>query len=114
MADIQQGTVQKEEQQEEADFITIVSSEMIADVMQDYFNKHMYKKKVVIVDLKPTETGYMFSLSFAVDKPPITTVQVEESRGFVNIYTQQTQNNGTVRDSKGKFTSGNSKQTVKG
>lgn len=47
-----------------ADFITIVSSEMIANVMEYYFNDVMYKKKVSIVDLKPTDSGYMFSLAF--------------------------------------------------
>ena len=61
MGDINDTNIEK---QKEADFITIVSSEMIAEVMQAHFNKHMYKKEVEIVDLKATETGYMFSLAF--------------------------------------------------
>ena len=96
---------------QEADFITIVSSEMIADVMQDYFNRHMYKKKVAIVDLKPTESGYMFSLSFTAPTQQQSVAKVDP---FSQLLQETQHNNGTVRDKKGKFTSGNSKQTVKG
>ena len=102
---------------QEADFITIVSSEMIADVMQDYFNKHMYKKKVAIVDLKPTESGYMFSLSFVLDKKTQFTqgpTEIYTDHGFVPVIQPQNGVGQSRRDNKGKFTSGNSKQTVKG
>ena len=99
----------------EADFITIVSSEMIAEVMQEHFNKHMYKKKVTIVDLKATETGYMFSLAFLPETSTVSNkepTEVYTDHGFVPIVTNQ---NGVVqgnkRDGKGKFTS---KQTVGG
>jgi len=67
--------------EKEADFITIVSSEMIAEVMEEYFNRHMYKKKVEIVDLKSTETGYMFSLAFV--HVPVQSVGVSVDRESV-------------------------------
>lgn len=57
---------------EEADIVTIVSSDLIATVMEDYFNKKMYKIPVHIVELKPTEAGYSFFLQFTqkeISKP---------------------------------------------
>jgi hypothetical protein len=46
-------------------FITILSSDMIADIVQVYFDKELYtRKKVTIVDLKPQGDGYAFSLAF--------------------------------------------------
>lgn len=49
-----------------ADTVVILSSELIAKITEEYFNKTMFKQKVEIVDLKPTETGYMFSVAFVV------------------------------------------------
>jgi hypothetical protein len=48
----------------EADTVVILSSELISKITEEYFNKTMFKQKVEIVDLKPTETGYMFSVAF--------------------------------------------------
>ena len=48
----------------EADFVTILSSDMIAQIVEEYFNKKVYKQQVEVVDTKPTEAGYMFSLAF--------------------------------------------------
>lgn len=48
-----------------ADFVTILSSDMIADIVQVYFDTELYtNKKVKIVDLKPNGEGYAFSLAF--------------------------------------------------
>lgn len=47
-----------------ADTVVILSSELIARITEQYFNKTMFKQPVEIVDLKPTETGYMFSIAF--------------------------------------------------
>jgi hypothetical protein len=86
-----------------ADFVTIVSSEMIANVMEEHFNKVMYKKKVTIVDLKPTDSGYMFSLAFVEGKK-----EVKESKN-VEILVKQayqepmSQGNGYIRGKNGKF-----------
>lgn len=64
----------------EADFTTMLSSDMIGQIVEEYFNKHMYKKKVKVVDLKATESGYMFLLAFmsqqnvqAITEHPILT-----------------------------------------
>lgn len=50
--------------QQEADFVTILSSELIAEIVEAYFNAELYKVAVKVVDLKPTESGYAFSLAF--------------------------------------------------
>lgn len=49
---------------QQADTVIICSSELIANVMQEYFNKKMFKIAVEIVDLQTTESGYAFSLLF--------------------------------------------------
>lgn len=51
--------------EEGGDFITVLSSDMITDIMQVYFDKELYtKKKVKIVDSKPQGDGYAFTLAF--------------------------------------------------
>ena len=52
----------------EADFVTILSSEMISDIVQSWMNAEMYKRPVSIVDLKATDAGYMFSVMFVTGK----------------------------------------------
>jgi mannitol-1-phosphate/altronate dehydrogenase len=47
-----------------ADTVIILSSELIAAITEEYFNKTMFKQEVRIVDLKPTENGYLFSIAF--------------------------------------------------
>lgn len=51
-------------EKKDADTVIICSSELIASVMQEYFNKKMFKIAVEIVDLQSTESGYAFSLLF--------------------------------------------------
>jgi mannitol-1-phosphate/altronate dehydrogenase len=51
-----------------ADTVIILSSELIAAITEEYFNKTMFKQEVRIVDLKPTETGYLFSIAFVSEK----------------------------------------------
>lgn len=48
----------------EADTVVILSSELISKIVGEYFNRKMFKENVEIVDLKSTETGYMFSVAF--------------------------------------------------
>ena len=62
--------------EQDADTVIILSSELIAEVMEVHFNKVMFKQKVHIVDLKPTETGYAFSLAF------VTSIKIEENSKF--------------------------------
>ena len=52
----------------EGDIAVVLSSELIAKITQEYFNKVMFKQKVEIVDLKPASDGYMFSVSFVKEK----------------------------------------------
>lgn len=85
----------------EADAVVILSSELIADVMQVYFNKVMFKKPVSIVDLKPTETGYMFSLAFALSVPDVPVKSVSNGVPTHVVLTD-------TRDVKGRFTKQNS------
>jgi len=85
-----------EQSKQEADTVIILSSELIAEVMEVHFNKVMFKKKVKIVDLQPTETGYMFSVAFVEDK--MVNFGIEEG------YKQNGQDvQKNKRDKKGKF-----------
>ena len=52
----------------DSDFVTILSSELIATIVEAYFNDVMYKVPVHIVDLKPTSDGYAFSLTFVTER----------------------------------------------
>ena len=47
-----------------ADFVIILSSDVIAQIVEEFFNKKVYKQPVEVVDTKATEAGYMFSLTF--------------------------------------------------
>lgn len=100
----------------DGDFLTVLSSELIAEVMEEYFNKKMYRQKVKVVDLQPQGSGYAFSLAFVKDTPThkydiyvsspgnVTPVLVEKDvEGSPHVdYTLPTTPNG--RDAKGKFT----------
>jgi hypothetical protein len=68
----------------EGDTVVILSSELISKITEEYFNKTMFKQKVEIVDLKPTETGYMFSVAFvqSVKKP---VVHVDTTRWLESV-----------------------------
>lgn len=52
----------------EADFIMVLSSEMISDIVQRYLNDDMFKQQVSVVDTKPTESGYAFGICFNVEQ----------------------------------------------
>ncbi len=60
--------------EEPADFVTILSSDMIAEIVEAYFNRAMYKKKVKVVDLQPQGSGYAFSLAFVQMKQADTKI----------------------------------------
>ena len=84
--------------QGDADTVIMLSSDLIAEVMEGYFNRQMFKKKVKIVDFRPTETGYAFSLAF------VDTVKI------VDVEPVSVQRNGQVtvplvdtRDHRGRF-----------
>ena len=47
----------------EGDFVISLSSELISQVMDRYFNEHMFRQDVSIVDLSPLENGYAFTLA---------------------------------------------------
>lgn len=47
---------------EQADTVVILSSELIEEIIEQYFNRTMFKGKVKVVESKPTEAGYMFSV----------------------------------------------------
>jgi hypothetical protein len=85
----------------EGDTVVILSSELISKITEEYFNKTMFKQKVEIVDLKPTDSGYMFSVAFvqAVKKGVPSTPQVAhwDMTGLSDKPV-----NG-LRDNKGKF-----------
>lgn len=109
----------------DADFVTILSSELIATVVEAYFNTVMYKVPVRIVDLKPTSDGYAFSLAFVTQEYAETVRDEQKSNGrwsdeylasvlqrekeritaLEAVKSEQKKQNGTVRNSKGRFSS---------
>lgn len=96
-----------------ADFVTILSSDLIAEIVEVHFNKVMYKKNVKIVDLKPTSDGYAFSLAYVDiitgNKKEVNVEPVVQSV-MNGIIDEALGRNG--RDSKGKFTSKQMKKTI--
>ena len=85
----------------DADTVVILSSELISKITEEYFNKTMFKQKVEIVDLKPTDSGYMFSVTFvqAVKKGIPPTPQV--AQWDITSLSDKPVNG--LRDDKGKF-----------
>ena len=92
-----------------ADTVVILSSELIARITEQYFNKTMFKQPVEIVDLKPTETGYMFSIAFVQQpqrgKKAVTSV--DTAKWLDTIPTEPAI---PTRASNGKFVSTKSKE----
>lgn len=93
----------------QADTIVILSSELIAKITQEYFNKTMFKQKVEIVDLKPHgESGYAFSVAFVSTVPKVashepateTAAQVWDRH---QAHLQSVAENGNNRDQRGRF-----------
>ena len=85
----------------QADTIVILSSELIARITQEYFNKTMFKQKVEIVDLKPHgESGYAFSVAFVPATQHVQTQLIRDTEKQVQMITS---NNGDNRDQKGRF-----------
>lgn len=67
----------------EGDTIIMLSAEVIEKITQEYFNETMFKQKVEIVESKPTETGYMFTVAFVeVDK------KAKSSYGYDDVSVQ--------------------------
>ena len=105
----------------EADFVTILSSDMIAQIVEEYFNKKVYKQQVEVVDTKPTEAGYMFSLAFVqvaqrrvIENPrvPKIVVGIDTPPKHTDMTFQEVQNvvvnpNSNKRNSKGQFVKDN-------
>jgi hypothetical protein len=63
-----------------ADTVIILSSELIAAITEEYFNKTMFKQEVRIVDLKPTENGYLFSIAFVTEKENMSTQSIQHTQ----------------------------------
>ena len=86
------------------DIVISIPSELISEIMSEYFNKKMFKGNVEIVDLRPLDDGYAFSLDFInetkVDLPPKMSQEVVktlEDNGYV------TPSPFRVRNNKGQF-----------
>jgi hypothetical protein len=67
---------------QDADFLTVLSSELIAAVMEEYFNRKMYRQKVKVVDLQPQGSGYAFSLAFVKDDPKLLHITPADVRHY--------------------------------
>ena len=80
-----------------ADFAVQLSSELISEIVQEYFDKKLFKRKVEILDLKPTQDGYAFVIKFtkAIPKP-------SSAQNLSVTISQPT--NSTYRNNKGQFT----------
>ncbi len=83
----------------EGDISVMLSSELISKIVQEYFNKVMFKQKVRIVDLRPASDGYMFVVEFTSEKKD--DLNITPKTDFVeNVVTNSTV---AVRDNKGQF-----------
>ena len=51
-------------EQEQADFTVVLSSDLISQVMEQYFNTDMFKMAVRVVDLQAKGDAYAFNLAF--------------------------------------------------
>src|SRR6267378_4127608 len=97
--------------EEPADFVTVLSSDMIATIVEAYFNKAMYKKQVKVVDLQPQGTGYAFSLAFVqvnniMSKSIREDLQLPVDTDFIKQFEYGSDGKRLVlgkRDSKGRF-----------
>ena len=88
----------------EADFNIELSSEMISNIVQDYFNKEMFKVPVYIVDGQASQSGYVFSVSFKQEMVNIQVDAIQANNGSLNIIEQLVDQSVKVgRDTKGKF-----------
>ena len=95
-------------QEHDADFSTTLSSELLVEIVQRYFNEEMYKKPVKVVDQEPVKGdsgGYIFMLAFVrdVEMHPIE-MEVEKIGEQATPVSYSMARNGQ-RDDKGKFTS---------
>lgn len=86
----------------EADFVTILSSDMIAQIVEEYFNKKVYKQPVKVIEAKATEAGYMFSLAFVQKSVNNNTPPLPEGQ-----YKSVSDTLPLNRNSKGQFVKGN-------
>lgn len=89
---------QTDDQVQQADFITTLSNEMIADIVEEWMNKKKEKRPVKVVDLKSTDVGYMFFCAF-VQAPP--KVVQKDMKWVTNNGLNDTKVD--VRDDKGRF-----------
>ena len=86
----------------DADFTTTLSSELIAEVMERYFNKEMYKKKVKVVDLKMSQDMCMFGLTWVIDDiitPMEGDIKIQADEDFL----EDIQNYKVKRSNNGRF-----------
>jgi hypothetical protein len=71
--------------EEHRDAQVVFSDDFVARVMETYFREQMFKCPVSILDVTPTESGYMFGLSFTEGVTPQTEeLSVENVEAVVN------------------------------
>src|SRR6267154_2301650 len=86
----------------EADFIIVLSSEMISDIVQRYLNSEMFKQQVSVVDTKPTESGYAFGVCFTVQAEQV--IEHEINTSWIQQFEGIQDTSQPKRNRKGMFT----------
>ncbi len=66
------------------DAVIILSSDLIAEVIEEYFNKKMFKQSVKVVDLQANEAGSSFTIKF-VKKELMINVPIDVMPSKVKI-----------------------------
>jgi hypothetical protein len=62
----------------EVDMVLVLSSELVCQIAEKYFNSTMLKKKVKVLDLQATSAGLVqFSVAFVIDPVGITPTYME-------------------------------------
>lgn len=68
---------------ESGDTIIILPPDKIATIMEEYFNSSMFKEPLHVTDLKASDLGYAFTLSFSGTKAPqkiVDLTKIQESK----------------------------------
>ena len=62
----------------QADMVLVLSSELVCQIAEKYFNSTMLKKKVKVIDLQATSAGLVqFSVAFVIDPVGVTPTFME-------------------------------------
>lgn len=94
-----------ESQDAPVDMVLVLSSELVCQIAEKYFNSTMLKKKVRVLDLQTTAAGLVqFSVAFIIEPVGVTPTYMELIPSTVPSSVEGTKHQ--LRSSNGKFAKG--------